>query len=90
MPRLITGTKVLNSRDSSCVLFSRNEFQKLFGRGFDQETDVVLAMNGDGLNIPVHVDGCQYFGDTGDIYVTFDRAWHNAIRINYAVALASR
>ena len=90
MPRLITGTKVLNSRDTSCVLFSRNEFQKLFGRGFDRETDVVLAMSGDGLNIPVHVDSCQYFSDTGDIYVTFDRAWYNAIRINYAVALAGR
>lgn len=90
MPRLITGTKVLNSNDSSCVLFSRNEFQQLFGKVFDRDTDVVLAMSGDGFNIPVHVDGCQYFNNTGDIYVTFDRVWHNAIRINYAVALADR
>lgn len=90
MPRLITGTKVLGSTDSSSVLFSRNEFQKLFGRDFDRNTDVVLVMNGDGVTIPVHVDGCQYFGDTGDIYVTFDRTWNSAIRINYAVALASR
>ena len=90
MPRLITGTKVLNSHDTSCVLFSRDEFLKLSGRAFNPETDVVLAMNGDAVEIPVHVEGCQYAGDKGSIYVTFDRAWYKAIRINYAVVLAGK
>ena len=88
IPRLFTGSKVLRSSDSSCILFSREEFRKLFGRDFDRNTDVVLAMSGDGENIPVHVDGCQYLGDSGVIYVTFDRGWYKEIRINYLVALA--
>lgn len=88
MPRLFTGTKVLNSNDDSCSLFSRDEFIKLFGRAFNQNTDVVMAMSGDGVGIPVHVEGCTYLGNTGAIFVNFDRKWDKAIRINYAVALA--
>ena len=88
IPRLFTGSKVLRSSDSSCILFSREEFRKLFGRDFDRNADVVLAMSGDSKNIPVHVDGCQYLGDSGAIYVTFDRSWYQEIRINYLVALA--
>lgn len=88
IPRLFTGSKVLLSSDSSCILFSREEFRKLFGRNFDRNTDVVLAMSGDGENIPVHVDGCQYLGGSGVIYVTFDRSWNREIRINYLVVLA--
>lgn len=90
MPRLFTGYKVLSSADDSCVLFSRDEFPKLFGRAFNRDTDVVMAMNGDGIGIPVHVEGCTYLGDTGAIYVNFDRKWDKAIRISYAVALAGK
>lgn len=90
MPRLFTGTKVLNSADNSCALFSRDEFIRLFGRAFNQNTDVVMAMSGDGVNIPVHVQGCTYLSNTGAIYVNFDRTWNKAIRINYAVALADK
>ena len=60
----------------------------MFGRSFDPNTDAVFAMNGDGIYIPVHVDGCTYFRDSGAIYVTFDRVWSRDIRINYMVALA--
>ena len=88
MPRLFIGSKVLRSSDSSCILFSREDFKKLFGRDFDRNTDAVFAMNGDGIKVPVHVDGCVYFEDTGSIYATFDRVWSNEIRINYMVALA--
>lgn len=88
MPRLFIGSKVLRSSDSSCILFSREDFKKLFGRDFDKNTDAVVAMNGDGIKVPVHVDGCVYFEDTGSIYATFDRVWKNEIRINYMVALA--
>lgn len=90
MPRLFTGTKVLNSADDSCVLFSRDEFIRLFGRDFKQSTDVVMAMSGDGVGIPVHVEGCTYLPNTGAIYVNFDRKWDKTIRINYAVALAGK
>lgn len=90
MPRLFTGTKVLNSADDSCVLFSRDEFLRLFGRAFNRDTDVVMAMSGDGFGIPVHVEGCTYLNNTGAIYVNFDRKWDKAIRINYAVALAGK
>ena len=79
---------MLRSSDSSCILFSREDFKKLFGRDFDKNTDVVLVMNGEGKDIPVHVDGCQYLGDSGAIYVTFDRGWYQNIRINYLVAMA--
>jgi hypothetical protein len=79
---------VLQSSDSSCILFYREEFRKLFGRDFDKNTDVVLAMNGDGRGIPVHVEGCTYLEDSGVIYATFDRHWSNAIRVNYMVVLA--
>ena len=89
-PRLFTGSKVLNSSDSSCALFSRDEFTKLFGRAFNRDKDVVMAMNGDGVDIPVHVEGCTYLGNTGIVYVNFDRVWTGAIRINYAVALAGK
>lgn len=88
MPRLFTGTKVLNSSDDSCALFSSDEFPRLFGRAFNRDTDVVMAMNGDGVGIPVHVEGCTYISNTGTIYVNFDRKWDKAIRISYAVALA--
>lgn len=88
MPRLFTGSKVMNSKDDSCILFSREEFKKLFGRDFNRDTDAVFAMNGDGEDIPVHIDGCTYLGDSGAIYVNFDRAWTRAIRANYMVALA--
>lgn len=88
IPRLSTGTKVLHSRDSSSVLFSRDEFKNLFGRAFDPNTDAVFVMNGDGVDIPVHVDGCTYLRDSGAIYVTFGAVWTGAIRINYMVALA--
>lgn len=90
MPRMFTGTKVLNSNDDSCALFSRDEFIKLFGRAFNQNTDVVMVMSGDGAGIPVHVEGCTYLGNTGAIFVNFDRKWDKAIRINYAVALAGK
>lgn len=90
MPRLFTGTKVVNSADDSCILFSRDEFVKLFGRAFNRDTDVVTVMNGDGVGIPVHVEGCTYLSNTGAIYANFDRKWDKAIRINYAVALASK
>ena len=60
----------------------------MFGRDFDRNTDVVLAMNGDGKDIPVHVEGCVYLEDPGVIYVTLDRVWGKEIRINYLVALA--
>lgn len=88
IPRLFTGSKVLNSKDDSCILFSREEFRKLFGRDFNRDTDAVFAMSGDGADIPVHIDGCTYLGDSGAIYVTFDRVWTRAIRANYMVALA--
>ncbi|UVX33598.1 MAG: hypothetical protein [Bacteriophage sp.] len=90
MPRLFTGSKVLSSADDSCVLFSRDEFLRLFGRAFNRDTDVVMAMNGDGIGIPVHVEGCTYLSNTGAIYANFDRKWDKAIRINYAVALAGK
>lgn len=90
MPRLFTGSKVLRCSDDSCLLFSRDEFLKLFGRAFNRDKDVVMAMNGDGVVIPVHVEGCTYLSDTGDMYVNFDRKWDKAIRINYVVALASK
>ena len=90
MPRLFTGTKVLNSTDDSCALFSRDEFLRLFGRAFNRDTDVVMVMNGDGVGIQVHVEGCTYLSNTGAIFVNFDRKWDKAIRINYAVALAGK
>lgn len=79
---------MLQSSDTSCILFSRNEFKQLFGRDFDKNTDVVFAMNGDGVVSQVHVDGCVYFSNSGDIYVTFDRSWSGLIRVNYLVAMA--
>ena len=79
---------MLQSSDDSCILFSREEFRKLFGRDFDRNTDVVFAMNGDGKGIPVHVDGCTYAEDSDAIYATFDRHWSSGIRVNYMVALA--
>ena len=79
---------MLQSADSSCILFSREEFRKLFGRDFDRNTDVVLAMSGDGKGIPVHVEGCTYIEESGAIYATFDRYWSGAIRVNYMVSLA--
>lgn len=88
MPRLFIGSKVLRSSDSSCILFSRNEFKQLFGRDFNQNTDVVIAMNGDGVSSQAHVDGCVYFSDSDTIYATFDRSWSGLIRVNYMVALA--
>lgn len=88
IPRLFTGSKVLQSTDDSCILFSREEFRELFGRDFNQDTDAVFAMNGDGKNIPVHINGCTYLGDTEAIYVNFDRTWTSAVRANYMVALA--
>lgn len=88
MPRLFIGSKVLRSSDSSCILFSRNEFKQLFGRDFNQNTDVVLVMNGDGMSSQAHVDGCVYFADSDTIYATFDRSWSGLIRVNYMVALA--
>lgn len=88
IPRLFTGSKVLNSKDDSCILFSREEFKKLFGRDFNRDTDAVFAMNGDGKDIPVHIGGCTYLGNSGAIYVNFDRAWTSAVRANYMVALA--
>ena len=88
IPRLFTGSKVLRSTDDSCILFSREEFKELFGRDFNRDTDAVFAMNGDGKNIPVHISGCTYLGDSGAIYVNFDRTWTSAVRVNYMVALA--
>ena len=79
---------MLHSRDSSSVLFSRDEFKNLFGRNFDPNTDAVFVMNGDGMGIPVHVDGCVYFRDSGTIYATFGAVWNGDIRINYLVAMA--
>lgn len=87
IPQLFTGTKVLHSRDSSSVLFSRDEFKNMFGRNFNPSTDAVFVMNGDGIGIPVHVDGCIYFRDSGTIYATFGAVWTGDIRINYMVAL---
>lgn len=88
IPLLFTGSKVLKGSGDSCMLFSGDEFRKLFGRDFNQTTDVVLLMNGDGVNIPVHVDGCTYLKDTKSIWVNFDRSWNSAVRINYLVVLA--
>lgn len=88
VPRLFTGSKILKSSNDSCVLFSREEFKKLFGRSFNQNTDAVFVMNGDGKDIPVHIDGCTYLADQGAIYANFDRVWLSAIRVNYMVALA--
>lgn len=88
IPRLFTGSKVLRSSDSSCILFSRDEFKKLFGSDFNQNTDVVFVMNGDGSSSQAHVDGCVYFTDSDTIYATFDRSWSGLIRVNYMVALA--
>lgn len=88
IPRLFTGSKVLHSTDDSCILFSRKDFRELFGRDFNRDTDAVFAMNGDGKDIPVHIGGCTYLGDSGAIYVNFDRTWTSALRVNYMVALA--
>lgn len=49
-----------------------------------------MAMSGDGVGIPVHVEGCTYLSNTGAIFVNFDRKWDKVIRINYAVALAGK
>ncbi|MBB3279777.1 hypothetical protein [Slackia isoflavoniconvertens] len=48
----------------------------------------MLAMSGDGEDIPVHVEGCTYLGNSKSVYVTFDRIWEVSIRINYLVVLA--
>lgn len=85
---MFTGSKILNADSNSSVLFSDAEFVRLFGRSFNRNVDVVLAMSGDGENIPVHVEGCTYLGNSKSVYVTFDRMWGVAIRINYLVVLA--
>ena len=90
MPQVFSGTRVLRCSDSSCVLFSQEEFSRVFGRGFDPATDVVLVMNGDGNSSGAHVDGCQYFGDSKSVYATFDRSWYGLMRINYVVVLGGR
>lgn len=88
IPLLFTGSKVLNGAGDSRMMFSSDEFRELFGRDFKNTTDVVLLMNGDGVNIPVHVDGCTYVKDTKSIWANFDRSWNSEIRINYLVVLA--
>lgn len=85
---MFAGSKVLNADSNSSVLFSDGEFVKLFGRSFNRNTDVVLAMSGDGDNIPVHVESCTYVGNSKSVYATFDRMWEASIRINYLVVLA--
>ena len=75
--------------DTSVTLFTKAEFVAKFGREFRTETDFVGVMNGDCVNIPVHVDDAQYDRIGGCIYVTFDRAWTTSIRINGPVALGS-
>ena len=87
--RLFTGTTVKKADDTSVVLFARDEFVSRFGREFRTETDFIGAMNGDLVDIPVHVDDAQYSRTDGRIYVTFDRVWNAAIRINWLVALGS-
>lgn len=87
-PRLFTGSKILNADSDSSLLFSDAEFVKLFGRSFNRNADVALAMSGDGEGIPVHVEGCTYLGNSKSVYVTFDRTWKAPIRINYLVVLA--
>ena len=88
--RLFTGTTVkLVASETSVTLFTKAEFVAKFGREFRTETDFVGAMNGDCVNIPVHVDDAQYDRIGGRIYVTFDRVWTTNIRINWLVALGS-
>lgn len=75
--------------ETSVTLFTKAEFVEKFGREFRTETDFVGVMNGDCVNIPVHVDDAQYDRMNGLIYVTFDRMWATSIRINWLVALGS-
>lgn len=75
--------------ETSVTLFTKAEFVTKFGREFRDETDFVGVMNGDCVNIPVHVDDAQYDRIDGRIYVTFDRVWTTNIRINWLVALGS-
>ena len=75
--------------DTSATLFTKEEFVAKFGREFRDKTDFVGVMNGDCVNIPVHVDDAQYDRMNGHIYVTFDRVWDTSIRINWLVALCS-
>jgi hypothetical protein len=79
----------LVASETSVTLFTKAEFVAKFGREFRTETDFAGVMNGDCVNIPVHVDDAQYDRIDGRIYVTFDRVWTTNIRINWLVALGS-
>ena len=85
--KIYTGSKVINTRDSWGILFTREEFVSNFGRAFNATKDNILVMNGDGIANNVTVLGATYYGDDGRLIVGLSRNGNGAFRINYTVIL---
>lgn len=88
--RIFTGTKVfhMTSGNSAALLFTDSEYESLFGRAWDEASDVVVASNADGDATGVHIDGTTH--TQSGWHAVFDRTLSdNWVRVTWAVILGS-
>lgn len=83
-----TGSKVINTRESWAILFTRQEFMSTFGRTFSNAYDSISVMNGDGKANNITVFGVTYYPSDQSLVVALSAKGNGSFRINYTVVLA--
>ena len=80
---IYSGSKVVVMTSSWAVLFTKDEYKSKFGSYFDQDRDIVLAMNGDSIAQNTVVRGTFYNGT--DVCFSVGTATSGRFRVNYVV-----
>ena len=74
---------------SEARLFTADEFSYLFGRPFDDSSDAVSVMNGDGKAYGGNIVQVRYYPDSKNIFAVYSDvdASDKAVRLNYIVTM---
>lgn len=84
LPKVFSGTKVIEFSSERHSLFEVSEQVSLFGRALDQQKDCIALMNGDEVSAEVmpHANLAN-----GRAIVTLNSSHNGKVRINYIVVL---
>lgn len=86
-PRIFVGNKIVRFNNGNVTtLWNKADFEREFGRCFDNSRDSVYGMNGDAV-FDFMVDAVNFYPRTEELVVAISGAHTGPFRVNYIVAL---
>lgn len=86
MRRVFSGSKLVTINNVGYgTVFSDSEYRAIVGRSFDQTTDAVVCMNGDGDAANAPIKGTSYMPSSKTIIFSLDNPRSGRMRVNYLI-----